>query len=278
MAEVYAEYEFKVNPVNPGAEILIAELSQLDFESFDETDEGVKAYILASLDKENLLDEVFILNNPEFEITYSVNTIEPVNWNEEWEKNFEPIVIADACAVRAPFHKPFNVQYEIVIEPKMSFGTGHHETTFMMLQFILENTFEGKTVLDMGCGTAVLAILAEMRGASKVDAIDIDDWCVENSEENVLRNHCKYISVKLGDASVLPTSETYDTIIANINRNILLNDMEIYSKGLKMGGELYLSGFYKEDLPIIIECCNKLGLQFVENKEKNNWIAAKFVN
>ena len=201
-----------------------------------------------------------------------------MNWNEEWEKNFEPIVIADACAVRAPFHKPFNVQYEIVIEPKMSFGTGHHETTFMMLQFILENTFEGKTVLDMGCGTAVLAILAEMRGASKVDAIDIDDWCVENSEENVLRNHCKYISVKLGDASVLPTSETYDTIIANINRNILLNDMEIYSKGLKMGGELYLSGFYKEDLPIIIECCNKLGLQFVENKEKNNWIAAKFVN
>jgi len=160
----------------------------------------------------------------------------------------------------------------------MSFGTGHHETTFMMLQFILENTYEGKTVLDMGCGTAVLAILAEMRGASKLDAIDIDDWCVENSEENVLRNHCKYISVKLGDASVLPTSETYDTVIANINRNILLNDMEIYSKGLKKGGELYLSGFYKEDLPIIIEYCNKLGLQFVENKEKNNWIAAKFVN
>ncbi|HAT63707.1 MAG TPA: 50S ribosomal protein L11 methyltransferase [Flavobacteriaceae bacterium] len=278
MSAIYIEYTFIIDALQPASEILIAELGYAGFESFIETEEGVLAYIQKEEWNEDILKDIQILESDEFEISHSSKEIEQVNWNEEWEKNFEPIVIADACAVRAPFHKPFNVQYEIVIEPKMSFGTGHHETTFMMLQFILENTFEGKTVLDMGCGTAVLAILAEMRGASKVDAIDIDDWCVENSEENVLRNHCKYISVKLGDASVLPTSETYDTIIANINRNILLNDMEIYSKGLKMGGELYLSGFYKEDLPIIIECCNKLGLQFVENKEKNNWIAAKFVN
>ena len=278
MSAIYIEYTFIIDALHPASEILIAELGYAGFESFIETEEGVLAYIQKEEWNEDILKDIQILESDEFEISHSSKEIEQVNWNEEWEKNFEPIVIADACAVRAPFHKPFNVQYEIVIEPKMSFGTGHHETTFMMLQFILENTFEGKTVLDMGCGTAVLAILAEMRGASKVDAIDIDDWCVENSEENVLRNHCKYISVKLGDASVLPTSETYDTIIANINRNILLNDMEIYSKGLKMGGELYLSGFYKEDLPIIIECCNKLGLQFVENKEKNNWIAAKFVN
>ena len=278
MSAIYIEYTFIIDALQPASEILIAELGYAGFESFIETEEGVLAYIQKEEWNEDILKDIQILESDEFEISHSSKEIEQVNWNEEWEKNFEPIVIADACAVRAPFHKPFNVQYEIVIEPKMSFGTGHHETTFMMLQFILENTFEGKTVLDMGCGTAVLAILAEMRGASKVDAIDIDDWCVENSEENVLRNHCKYISVKLGDASVLPTSETYDTIIANINRNILLNDMEIYSKGLKMGGELYLSGFYKEDLPIIIECCNKLGLQFVEKKEKNNWIAAKFVN
>jgi len=143
---------------------------------------------------------------------------------------------------------------------------------------VLENDFEGKSVLDMGCGTAVLAILAEMRGASKLDAIDIDDWCVENSEENVNRNHCEHISVKLGDASILPTSETYDIIIANINRNILLNDMATYVQCLRKGGVVYLSGFYREDLLIITECCNNLGLQFVENKEKNNWIAAKFVN
>ena len=278
MSAIYIEYTFTVDPLQPASEILIAELGYAGFESFIETEDGVLAYIQKEEWNEDILKDIQILESDEFEISHSFKEIEQVNWNEEWEKNFEPIVIADACAVRAPFHKPFNVKYEIVIEPKMSFGTGHHETTFMMLQFILENTFKGKTVLDMGCGTAVLAILAEMRGASKVDAIDIDDWCVENSEENVHRNHCKYISVKLGDASVLPTSETYDTIIANINRNILLNDMEIYSKGLKKGGELYLSGFYKEDLPIIIECCNKLGLQFVENKEKNNWIAAKFVN
>src|SRR5690606_7043660 len=136
-----------------------------------------------------------------------------------------------------------NYEYEIVIEPKMSFGTGHHETTFMMLQFILENNFEEKTVLDMGCGTAVLAILAEMRGASKLDAIDIDDWCVENSIENIQRNHCKNISVSLGDAALL-LHKKYDVIIANINRNILLNDMETYRKSLNDEGELYLSGFY----------------------------------
>lgn len=278
MSAIYLEYAFQVRPLQPATEILIAELGYAGFESFIETEEGVLAYIQKKEWHENILKDIQVLESDEFKITHSSKEIEQVNWNEVWEKNFEPIVIADACAVRAPFHNPFHVQYEIVIEPKMSFGTGHHETTFMMLQFVLENYFEGKTVLDMGCGTAVLAILAEMRGASKVDSIDIDDWCVENSEENVERNNCQNISVALGDASVLSNKPTYDTIIANINRNILLNDMEIYSKALKKEGELYLSGFYKEDLPIIINCCNKLGLQFVENKQKNNWIAAKFVN
>ena len=157
----------------------------------------------------------------------------------------------------------------------MSFGTGHHETTFMMLQFILENDFEGKSVLDMGCGTAVLAILAEMRGASKLDAIDIDEWCFENSMENIQRNNCENISVHLGDASLLD-GKNYDVIIANINRNILLNDMAAYRNSLNENGELYLSGFYKEDLPIITKTCNNFGFSFVENKEKNKWVAAKF--
>ena len=261
--------------MRPGTEILIAELGYAGFESFVETEEGVTAYIQKEDWNEAILKEINILNSEEFKISFTFSEIEQINWNQEWEKNFEPIEVDGKCTVRAPFHPQKNFEYEIVIEPKMSFGTGHHETTFMMLQFILENDFKNKTVLDMGCGTAVLAILAEMRGASKLDAIDIDEWCFENSLENIQRNNCGNISVYLGDASLL-YGKKYDVIIANINRNILLNDMEAYRKCLDLGGELYLSGFYTEDLPIITECCNNLGFTFVENKEKNKWVAAKF--
>ena len=271
----YIEYIFKVEPLQPGAEILIAELGYAGFESFVETEEGVTAYIQKGDWNEDILEAINILDSEEFKIEFSHSEIEQVNWNIEWEKNFDPIEVDGKCTVRAPFHPKRDFEYEIVIEPKMSFGTGHHETTFMMLQFILENDFKGKIVLDMGSGTAVLAILAEMRGASEIDAIDIDEWCFENSEENIQRNNCKNISIKLGDASLL-SGRKYDTIIANINRNILLNDMETYTKSLNEGGELYLSGFYIEDLPIITETCNNLALEFVENKEKNKWVAAKF--
>ncbi|AFL79931.1 ribosomal protein L11 methylase [Aequorivita sublithincola DSM 14238] len=276
MSHIYIEYDFKVTPLQPGTEILIAELGYAGFESFVETEVGVTAYIQKDEWNETILEDVNILDSEEFKIKYTSSEIEQVNWNEEWEKNFDPIEVDGKCTVRAPFHPKRNFEYEIVIEPKMSFGTGHHETTFMMLQFILENDFEGKTVLDIGCGTAVLAILAEMRGASKLDAIDIDDWCVENSLENIQRNNCEDISVFLGDASLL-SGRKYNVIIANINRNILLNDMETYRNSLNDGGELYLSGFYIEDLPTITETCNNLGFTFVENKEKNRWVAAKFV-
>lgn len=278
MSQIYIEYNFKVTPLQPASEILIAELGYAGFESFVEHEEGVLAYIQKSAWSESILEGIQILESDEFSISFQKKEIEQVNWNEEWEKNFQPIVIDDVCAVRAPFHEAFNVNYEIVIEPKMSFGTGHHETTFMMLQHILENNFTGKKVLDMGCGTAVLAILAEMKGAVRLDAVDIDEWCVENSEENINRNNCSKIKVLLGDASVIPQSEKYDTIIANINRNILIDDMEHYAAVLKDDGELYLSGFYSEDLELITSTCNNLGLTFVEKKERNNWIAAKFVN
>jgi len=274
----YIEYDFKVKPPQPGTEILIAELGQAGFESFVENEEGVQAYIQKGEWHESILEDLYILKSTEFEITFQQTEIAQVNWNEEWEKNFNPIVVADACAVRAPFHESFNVKYEIVIEPKMSFGTGHHETTFMMLQHILETNCNDKRVLDMGCGTAVLAILAEMKGATSLDAIDIDEWCVENSTENLQRNNCAYTKTILGGAEVIPTEQKYDIVIANINRNILLEDMAIYVSVLKKGGDFFLSGFYKEDLPMITECCNNLGLTFVQNKEKNNWIAAKFVN
>ena len=271
----YLEYTFTVNPLQPGVEILIAELGYAGFDSFVETENGVTAYIQKEEWKESMLEDIQILASEEFTISFESSEIEQVNWNAEWEKNFDPIEVDGKCVVRAPFHSETKVPYEIVIEPKMSFGTGHHETTYMMLQHILENDFKGKTVLDMGCGTAVLAILAEMRGAATLDAIDIDEWCVENSEENIQRNNCKNITVRLGDASLL-AGKSYEVIIANINRNILLNDMSVYRDCLSKEGELYLSGFYSEDLNIIKDCCNKLGFTFVDKKERNNWIAAKF--
>ncbi len=276
MSQVYIEYHFLVSPLPLGNEILIAELGFAGFESFVEDDTGVKAYIQKPDWNSNIFDEVQILHSEEFEISFTYKEIEQVNWNAEWEKNFPSIEVDGKCIVRAPFHPESKVDFEIVIEPKMSFGTGHHETTYMMLQHILETEFSEKTVLDMGCGTAVLAILAEMKGASKIDAIDIDTWCYENSKENIERNHCNNISPYLGDASLLKDKK-YDIVIANINRNILLQDMSKYRDCFYEGGQLFLSGFYSEDLDLIKDTCAKLGFSFVSNKERNNWIAAKFV-
>ena len=274
---VYIAYYFTVKPIQPATEILIAELGFAGFESFVETDIGVTAYIQKEDWHDTILEDIQILNSEEFAIEYTFEKVEQTNWNEEWEKNFKPIIVDDICAVRAPFHDKFDVEYDIVIEPKMSFGTGHHETTHMMIQHILQDDFTNKSVLDMGCGTGVLAILAELKGANPIDAIDIDNWCYINSLENVERNNCTHISVLEGDASLLIGNQ-YDVIIANINRNILLNDMEIYTKALNNNGTLYLSGFYKEDIPIIEEECNKNNLRLVKKLERNNWVSLKFLN
>ena len=201
MSQIYIEYHFTMFPLQPTSEILVAQLGELGFESFTETETGLKAYIQKKELNSSLIDDIQALNSLEFEISYKVVEIPQVNWNAEWEKNFNPIEVNGECALRAPFHPPFNVKYEIIIEPKMSFGTGHHETTFMMLQFILENDFKEKSVIDMGCGTAVLSILSEMKGAAKIDAVDIDEWCYKNSIENIERNLCKNILVYQGDAS-----------------------------------------------------------------------------
>jgi ribosomal protein L11 methyltransferase len=275
ISEVYLEYSFIVKPLSLGNEILIAELAYVGFESFLEDYQGLKAYIQKKEWNKNILEEIQILDSNKFQITYSKKEIEQVNWNAAWEKKFHPIEVDQKCIVRAPFHSKANVDYEIVIEPKMSFGTGHHETTYMMLQYMLETDFQEKTVLDMGCGTAVLAILAEFRGASKIDAIDIDSWCYKNSLENIERNNCKNIKTFLGDVSLLENKK-YQIIIANINRNILLKDMESYCFSLENEGQLFLSGFYNEDLNLIIATCTKFNLTFVDKIERNNWIAAKF--
>ena len=274
---IYIGYYFKVTPLQPGVEILIAELGYAGFESFVENEDGVTAYIQKEEWNADILNDIQILDSDEFEITFEFDEIEQTNWNEEWEKNFNPIIVDDACSVRAPFHEKPDTTYDIIIEPKMSFGTGHHETTHMMIQHVLKNDLTNKSVLDMGCGTGVLAILAEMKGAKPLDAVDYDNWCYLNSLENVERNKGKNITVIEGDASVLK-GKSYDVIIANINRNILLQDMAVYASCLNKNGMLFLSGFYAEDIPLITAECEKHLLKFEEKLERNNWVSLKFLN
>ena len=276
MDSIYIAYEFSVTPKNPATEILIAELGHVGFESFVENDNGVTAYIQKQEWNSNILDDLYILGSAEFKIKYSHHEVIQTNWNKEWEKNFNPIQVDGLVSVRAPFHENPSLKFDIVIEPKMSFGTGHHETTHMMIQHLLALDLENKKVLDMGCGTGILAIFAEMKGAQPTDAIDIDSWCYQNSIENVQRNGCKHITVLEGDSSLLK-GKKYDVIIANINRNILLSDMKIYTDCLHQEGILLLSGFYKDDIAIIESEVVKHGLVFDKMIQRNSWVALKYM-
>lgn len=275
MDTIYVAYDFVVFPRDPATEILVAELGALGFESFVENETGVTAYIQKKDWNPAILEEVFILNSPDFKIDVDFSEIAQTNWNAEWEKNFRPIQVDNKVSVRAPFHEDPNLDFDIVIEPKMSFGTGHHETTHMMLQHLLVLHVNNKRVLDMGCGTGILAIFAEMKGAVSTDAIDIDPWCYENAIENCTRNKCKAIAVYQGDASLLKDKE-YDIIIANINRNILIKDMEVYVKSLATDAILLLSGFYKEDIPIVQEKVASYGLVLQNTLERNNWVSLQY--
>jgi len=277
MDNIYIEYNFTCSPKEPATEILVAELGNVGFESFVENENGVTAYIQKTDWNAEILADIFVLNSKEFSIDYNQNEVPQTNWNEEWEKNFEPIQVDDLVSIRAPFHKNPNLKYDIVIEPKMSFGTGHHETTHMMVQHLLQLDLENKKVLDMGCGTGILAIFAEMKGARALDAMDIDNWCYENSLENVARNNCKNITIYEGDASLL-VDKKYDVIIANINRNILLMDMKVYTNCLEEKGILLLSGFYEEDIPLIDAEVSKYGLKLEKFIQRNNWVALKYNN
>lgn len=274
---IYIGYEFLIEPLQPASDILIAELGDVGFESFVENETGISAYIQKPDWYEGILEGIEILKSDEFSISYNFEEIEQQNWNQEWENNFHPIVVDDLCTVRAPFHEIPSTKYDLIIEPKMSFGTGHHETTHMMIQHLLKNDLNETVVLDMGCGTAVLAILAEKLGAKKVDAIDIENWCYLNSLENAERNNCSNISVFEGDAALLGNTK-YDVIIANINRNILLQDIQVYAKCLQPKGRLFLSGFYKEDIPLIETECKKYMLKLNEIIERGSWVSLKFIN
>lgn len=259
-------------------DLLIDELGSVGFDTFEDKDFGFSAYIPSSNLDISILETVLLNQVDGYQLDYKIEDIEEQNWNVLWESSFEPIIVDDSIYVRATFHEAQpSYKYEIVINPKMSFGTGHHQTTSMMLSYILENNFDDKRVLDMGCGTGILAILASKRGASIVEAIDYDAICVDSVVENRELNGVSNINVKLGSKEVIGDL-LFDTILANINRNILLDQLDTYAAVLKSGGELYLSGFYEDqDLGIIKEKCERENIFFIENKEMDNWCAAKFV-
>ena len=253
-------------------EILVAELATLNFESFVNTKDGLQAYVQEEEFIEEAVNDLYILKNPDFFIEMEVKTIEQQNWNAEWEKNFNPIEVQGRCVVRATFHEKKEVDFDIVIEPKMSFGTGHHETTHQMIAHLLDMDVSGKRVLDMGCGTGILAILACMKGATSITGVDIDEWAYRNTLENVSNNKCSQIIVKQGGAELLE-NHTYDVILANINRNILLNDMEAYAKTMSSGSKIVFSGFYSSDINHIDQKARSLGMRLLRQSEKNNWVA-----
>jgi ribosomal protein L11 methyltransferase len=266
----YVEFKAEITPLEVGRDILIAELAEIGFESFVENETGVEAYIQKDEFKEGLINTLSIISNSDFKITYTTKLIADQNWNAEWEKNFELINVEGQCVIRAPFHdKVKDVEYDIVIDPKMSFGTGHHETTYLMIKRLLELDLVNKDVLDMGCGTGVLAILAKMKNATTIEAIDIDEWAYNNTLENIRNNNCKEIIVKMGGAEKI--ERKFNVIIANINRNILLNDMANYVKALEINGSILLSGFFSSDKEMLLEATTKLNLELVYTESKNDW-------
>ena len=259
-------------------DILASELGEIGFESFTENENGLQGYISAQLyNVKDLQDKLATFPLDNVEIHYTESLVESKDWNEEWEKNyFKPIRIGNDCIIRASFHEPEpGYTYTIIIDPKMAFGTGNHETTYLMISEMLKLDLEGKELLDMGYGTAVLAILAKMKGAKRVVGIDIDEWAYNNALENTRLNHTTDIQIALGGAEQIPAFGTFDIVFANINRNILLNDIKSYASCLKPGGLLYMSGFYKEDIPAIEAECNKNQLALLSYTEKNNWVAVK---
>ena len=277
----YLEVTFTVNPVSETANDIIAALAaELGFESFVESEQGTIGYVPINQYDEQALNEALAdFPMPDTKVTFTTCEMEDKNWNEEWEKHFfEPIVVDSRCVIHSTFHKEYpKADFDIIINPQMAFGTGHHQTTRLIISYLLDIELNGKTVLDMGCGTSILAILASMRGAKALTAIDIDEWCVNNSIDNLALNNISNIKVFQGDASSLASEGPFDVIIANINRNILLADMQYYVARMNQGGEIYFSGFYESDLPMIQAEAERLGLRYISHRVEKDWTAAQFV-
>jgi len=272
----YLRCTLELNPTEPAREIFIAALAELGFESFEETETGLNAYIQEPLWDADAFQSMPYLKNPDWEVSWITEWIEPRNWNAEWEKAYDPIHVRDLCVVRAPFHSaPDGIPYDIVISPKMSFGTGHHQTTFLMLDYLLDMDLERKSVLDVGSGTGVLAILAGKKGAAPITAIDIDPWAFENCRENTVRNGQDAIEVLQGEVGLV-SDRQYDVILANINKNVLLGDLKTYAGVLKENGILLLSGFYRKDLPDLQKNASDHGLHYQDCREREGWTAARF--
>lgn len=268
---IYIELAVAVSPLEPFRDLFIAQLGAVGFESFSETEEGFAAYIL----KEDYSASAAMEQMQWDGVTVSVKEqeIEQVNWNAEWERNFNPIEVDGRVYIRAPFHaERAGFEYAMLIEPKMSFGTGHHQTTHMMIQWLLETPSNHADVLDMGCGTGILGILAGMRGAKSVHGIDVDTWCIENTLENAQRNGV-VMTADLGGSEVL--SGTYDLILANINLNVLLADIAHYEKALRKGGSIFFSGFYEDNVPTLRAAAEALGLTFEGVKAREQWRSIK---
>ena len=275
MADNFISVNFRVSPIYPGVEILIAELSLLEFEMFEEIESGLIAYIHSRNFNKKTLSKIKLLKSSEFNITYSIQTIEDKNWNKEWEKNFDKVKIGDNCVIRAPFHKASKKEYEIVIMPEMSFGTGHHETTQLMIENILDSDLTGLNVCDVGSGTGILSILSEKKGAKRVDAVDIDLRCYKNSLENLKRNKCSKVYVQHSSSDILLQNK-YDLILCNINLNHLIDNFQNFDKISIQNTHLIVSGFYKNDLDQVNAELKKNNFDFIDFIEKNNWVSSKY--
>ncbi len=277
----YTRVKFTVTPNEEAAtDVLAALLADVGFESFVPEEDGMSAYAPQALyDADAVAAVVAGFPLEGFEITYDSEFIEGEDWNAEWEKNyFQPIVLGEECVIHSTFHKDVpKARYDILIDPKMAFGTGYHQTTCHMLRAILAQDMTGKSVLDMGCGTALLAILARKHGASNVVAIDIDEFAYENARENIVLNGTPDIEVRLGGAEAIKPSDSFDYVIANINRNILLADIKNYVRAMHPGSQLFISGFYTEDIEVLTKEAANHGLQYIDSAEDNRWAMVRFV-